>query len=189
MSELKTGTVVTWKGDRGYGFIRPDHGGDDVFFHVSALPRGQRRPRPNDRIRYRTGISDGRVRATEARLEGVAPSPLLLIIAVWFAATLTLVALRLLDMVHLPWPILVYLVVSAVAFILHAVDKGRAGTGARRVPEATLHALELLGGWPGALLAQRYYRHKTRKTSYQVVFWLIAATHVGFWSWRLLAGR
>ena len=188
MSDYETGTVVTWKGDRGYGFIRPDHGGADVFFHVSVLPRGQRKPRPDDRMRYRTAVRDGRVRATEARLEGFAPSPLLLVIAAWFAATLALVTFALLDIVRPPWPILVYLVVSAVAFVLYAVDKGRAGTGARRMPEATLHAVELLGGWPGALLAQQYYRHKTKKTSYQVVFWLIALSHVGFWSWRLLAG-
>ena len=36
-----------------------------------------------------------------------------------------------------------------------------------------LHLLELLGGWPGAFLAQRRLRHKCSKGSYQFVFWLI----------------
>jgi uncharacterized membrane protein YsdA (DUF1294 family) len=36
-----------------------------------------------------------------------------------------------------------------------------------------LHFLELLGGWPGAYLGQRIFRHKTSKISYQFVFWLI----------------
>ncbi|SJM91388.1 Cold-shock protein (fragment) [Crenothrix polyspora] len=47
-----------------------------------------------------------------------------------------------------------------------------------RIPEKSLHTLELLGGWPGALLAQRTLRHKNRKPSYQVVFWLIVGLHV-----------
>lgn len=46
---------------------------------------------------------------------------------------------------------------------------------------AQLHALELLGGWPGALLAQQLLRHKTKKTSYQVVFWLTILMHQVYW--------
>lgn len=46
---------------------------------------------------------------------------------------------------------------------------------------AQLHAVELLGGWPGALLAQQLLRHKTKKTSYQVVFWLIVLMHQIYW--------
>ena len=41
--------------------------------------------------------------------------------------------------------------------------------------------VELLGGWPGALLGQRRFRHKTRKRSYQLVFWLIGALHLAAW--------
>lgn len=59
-------------------------------------------------------------------------------------------------------------------YITYAVDKRAARHGQWRVSEATLHILELLGGWPGALLAQQLYRHKTRKVSFQVAFWLCA---------------
>ena len=45
--------------------------------------------------------------------------------------------------------------------------------GAWRVPEINLHTLEFLGGWSGALLAQRLFRHKTKKRSYQSMFWFI----------------
>jgi uncharacterized membrane protein YsdA (DUF1294 family)/cold shock CspA family protein len=189
MSTDREGTVVMWKNERGYGFIRPDDGGDDVFFHVSTLPRNQRRPRVDDRVRYRVGVRRGRRQATEARLTGLALSPISVGVASWFAASLALIVLVLLRWVRVPWPVLGYAVMSAVAFVLHAVDKRRAGKGAQRLPERVLHALELLGGWPGALLAQRYYRHKTQKTSYQLVFWAIVAVHVGFWGWRLLAAR
>jgi uncharacterized membrane protein YsdA (DUF1294 family) len=46
------------------------------------------------------------------------------------------------------------------------------------VPESSLHLIELLGGWPGAYLAQQTMRHKTVKASYQVVYWLIVLLHV-----------
>lgn len=69
------------------------------------------------------------------------------------------------------------LAVSLVAFVLYHIDKHRAETGARRIPEMTLHLAELLGGWPGAFLAQRFLRHKSVKLRYQIVFWLIVALH------------
>lgn len=78
--------------------------------------------------------------------------------------------------------ILIYLsllfVMSAVCFAAYGSDKRRAATGRRRVPEQTLHILALLGGWPGALLGQRQFRHKTKKPSFLIVFWCVAVLHV-----------
>jgi len=54
-----------------------------------------------------------------------------------------------------------------------AYDKKRAQTDQWRVPESTLHFLELIGGWPGSFVAQRRFRHKISKPSYQVTFWII----------------
>jgi len=48
----------------------------------------------------------------------------------------------------------VYAMASVVAFVAYAVDKNAARTGACRRPERMLHALALVGGWPGALMAQ-----------------------------------
>lgn len=45
------------------------------------------------------------------------------------------------------------------------------------MPEARLHFMELIGGWPGAFLAQRRLRHKCSKVSYQVVFWMIVIAY------------
>jgi uncharacterized membrane protein YsdA (DUF1294 family) len=75
-----------------------------------------------------------------------------------------------------------YVVVSIVTFILYAVDKRRAGSGGWRIPEKTLHMMESFGGWPGALIAQRVFRHKWRKRRYVVVFWLIVLIHVVGWA-------
>jgi uncharacterized membrane protein YsdA (DUF1294 family) len=41
--------------------------------------------------------------------------------------------------------------------------------------------MELLGGWPGGLAGQIFFRHKRRKVSYMVVFWGIVLIHVALW--------
>jgi len=68
-------------------------------------------------------------------------------------------------------------VISAAAFVVHWFDKRQAESDQWRTPENTLHVLELLGGWPGAFLAQRIFRHKTAKPGYQIVFWLIVLAY------------
>ena len=75
----------------------------------------------------------------------------------------------------------VYGLMSLVAFLAYAFDKRSARRGDARTSEMRLHALELLGGWPGALIAQRLIRHKNAKASYQIVFWLIGLGHLTGW--------
>lgn len=75
----------------------------------------------------------------------------------------------------------VYLVVSLVALGFYWYDKRMARDGKMRIPEKTLHLLEALGGWPGALLAQQWFRHKTQKQPFQNVFRVIVAGHVLAW--------
>lgn len=78
-----------------------------------------------------------------------------------------------------------YLLTSFLAFAAYGIDKVAAIGGARRIPEAFLHLLGFAGGWPGALLGQRIFRHKTRKTSFQVTFWIIAAINSALALWLL----
>lgn len=85
-----------------------------------------------------------------------------------------------------PWLVGVYVVMSAVTFAAYWRDKSAARANRWRTAEATLQLLSLLGGWPGALIAQQTLRHKTRKLSFQVVFWLIGIGHAGFWAWWLV---
>lgn len=86
------------------------------------------------------------------------------------------------------WVVGGYALASIVTFVVYGFDKRRAVHGGRRVPERTLHGLELLGGWPGALAGQMLFRHKRRKLTYMLVFLGIVALHVAFWiAWCRLA--
>jgi len=81
----------------------------------------------------------------------------------------------------------VYLAASLAAMIAYGVDKSAAQTGAWRTPESTLHVLALMGGWPGALIAQKILRHKSRKPSFQFAFWVTVALNCAalvWFSWR-----
>lgn len=85
--------------------------------------------------------------------------------------------------VDIPWPVLLYLVMSVVSFTAYGMDKARADRGRWRISEATLHGLDLLCGFPGGFLGQRIFRHKTRKTRFQIIFWLTVAAHAALWVW------
>jgi len=82
------------------------------------------------------------------------------------------------------------LVVSALTYWAYARDKRRALDSEWRISEARLHFWELLGGWPGAWVAQRRLRHKCSKSGYQFVFWLIVLVYQfvafdSFHDWQL----
>lgn len=65
----------------------------------------------------------------------------------------------------------VYVGLSLWSFAMYAYDKRQAQTGGWRTPESSLHTVAVLGGWPGALLAQQWLRHKSSKVPFRRVFW------------------
>ena len=68
-------------------------------------------------------------------------------------------------------------VMSLIAFVTYGIDKRRARADRLRVPEKTLHLIALLGGWPGALVGQQVFRHKTQKLGFRIVFWIVVVVH------------
>ena len=187
------GRITNWKDEQGYGFITPNGGGEPVFLHVKAFARRQARPLGEEIVSYQLrSDSQGRQRAMAVefvRGTGRRPAPAaagasrwpLLLAGLFFAflAGSTVAG-------KLP-PLLpaVYVGASLVAFIAYALDKSAARAGRWRTRESTLHLLALLGGWPGALLAQHRLRHKSAKTSFLAVFWTTVIVNCGALGWVL----
>jgi uncharacterized membrane protein YsdA (DUF1294 family) len=78
----------------------------------------------------------------------------------------------------------IYLAASLLAYLVYAYDKSAARRQQWRIPERNLHLIALLGGWPGALLAQQRLRHKSKKGEFLLVFWATVALNCGLlWWW------
>lgn len=160
-------------------------GGRDVFLHAKDIPSDQRRPRLGDKVLFEPQLdARGRVFASKPRLRGAGASwglMSLLSMGLAAAAYALLVLLRLVPLNRATSLLGLYFFWSPIAFGVYLRDKRLAVAGSRRVPERNLHFLEIVGGWPGALLAQRLLRHKSRKHGYQFVYWSIVFVHCALW--------
>lgn len=178
------GRLHDWNDDKGFGFVTPNGGGDRAFVHIKAFARSSRRPVNGDVVTYALSRDTrGRLQAGSVRFAGaiepvddrarpgiIGPSFALIFCAALVGAGL----LR-----QIPTNVLLaYAAMSTIAFIAYGVDKSAASAGRQRTPESTLHALGLFCGWPGALLAQRVFRHKSRKAAFQSTFWGAVAVNV-----------
>ena len=76
------------------------------------------------------------------------------------------------------WIAAVYAGMSLLTFMAYAMDKSAARARRWRTSETTLHLLALVGGWPGALLAQQWLRHKSAKRAFRAVFWATVLVNV-----------
>lgn len=156
-----------------------------------ALDRPAIRRKPREGKPAPAAVSQARARPTKPARGGEAIQhlgPKILLLAALCVLPL-LGGWQLLSQSGFVWVLAAYPLASLVSFLQYWWDKSSAQAGRWRTPENTLHLLELLGGWPGALVAQQCFRHKTRKLSFQLVVWLIIATHQLVWmDWLLLDG-
>lgn len=183
------GRLVAWNDEKGYGFVAPFSGAAQVFIHAKAFGNRTRRPEVHDVVTYTLSRDkQGRRRAVKATLGGASRAPrtertgsaaALFVVTVFFAVVGAAVLLGNLS----PVALLVYPAASAVTFIAYAIDKSAAQKGRWRTSEGTLHLLSLIGGWPGALIAQSVLRHKSRKQPFRVVFWLTVILNCAALAW------
>jgi uncharacterized membrane protein YsdA (DUF1294 family)/cold shock CspA family protein len=180
------GRLQDWNDDKGFGFVSPNGGGERAFVHIKAFERGTPRPINGQLISYLPKRDErGRLAATAIRPAATGKAPAapkhsarrLPRTALGLIA-LSVVALAWLTQLLPDWIAATVGGTSLLALVFYAYDKGAAQRGDQRTPESTLHLIALLGGWPGALLAQGLFRHKSSKRSFQQVFWVTVVLNV-----------
>lgn len=185
---MAQGRITQWDDERGYGFITPEGGGPTVFLHISALRKGSRRPTAGDDVHYGIHTDDrGRLQAVDGELGApLAPPPLPLRPAPvrkppqrWSVieqlAVGSFASLLFFGVVARDLSVIVPIVLALICigtFAAYGDDKARAEQGRWRTPESSLLLLCLFGGWPGAIAAMRWWRHKTSKASFIGAFWV-----------------
>lgn len=189
------GRITEWNDARGFGFVVPNGGGERAFVHIKAFDRRGSRPFEGALVSYDVGMDERRrPQALAVRFAG---SPggrtrarhRLAWRSVIGATTLVLLAIAPVAG-RLPVTVTaVYIVASALAFVMYGMDKSAARNERSRTPENTLHLIGLCGGWPGALVAQDVFRHKSRKVEFQVVFWLGVVANIALAAWLLKSGH
>ncbi|WP_299796441.1 DUF1294 domain-containing protein [uncultured Shewanella sp.] len=191
-----TGKLTQWNDDRGFGFITLTGGQERIFIHIKAFGHRDRRPELNDIISFiRSKDKQGRDCAVQACLAGEKMRPKLIKPSRHKSALGPLLILALAGLITialfqqmLPYQIApFYLVVSTFTFLAYGLDKSAARRGCWRTRESTLQLMALIGGWPGALLAQRWLRHKSQKTSFRLMLWLMIAMNTSSLLWLLSA--
>jgi uncharacterized membrane protein YsdA (DUF1294 family)/cold shock CspA family protein len=186
---LVKGKITQWDDAKGFGFIQPLLKGERIFVHIKALQNRARRPVIGEVVTYSVGKDDkGRAQANAVTFAGEklivkaartsSRWPLLLIV-VFSIALAVAFALKKVPL----YVIAAYAVISLFTFISYWLDKRKAQAGRWRIPEANLQLLSLIGGWPGALLAQSYLRHKSKKRAFLAVFWLTVLVNLAALSW------
>jgi uncharacterized membrane protein YsdA (DUF1294 family)/cold shock CspA family protein len=189
------GKITRWDDDKGFGFITGHGDQSVVFVHIKAFSRTSRRPELGDIVHYeivqgKNGKpSAERVRFSDQALPKKPPSAkrkggsFAGRFAVFYACFLFTAAF----FNRISWLVVViYFALSLLTFIVYVWDKSSAKRGRWRTAESSLHLMGLLGGWPGALAAQRLLRHKSSKREFLRVFWatvLLNVVVIGYLVW------
>lgn len=195
------GKITKWYDDKGFGFIRATKDSKDVFLHISEIQKHKKKPEINQLVTYEiTNDSQGRLRALNVSYvmangytrNSRTPSKLSYPFIIFFLLFTAFIIERTFSR-HLPnfFPFL-FIGCNLVIFLYYYQDKTSAIKKDWRTPESTLHFLSLLGGWGGAYIAQKLFRHKHKKSAFMAIYKLtvvINCTLVTLYSTPLLLNK
>lgn len=194
------GTVSYWRDDKGFGFVSTEQAGR-VFFHIRDFhPAPLKRPQQGDTLSFQLGMDKQKRpyalaiqfqnRAGHCAKAATVCGPNLEKVhhQAWcfryvFFALLVLSLLAGCFIFTFP---LFYLEASLFTYWLYQIDKKLACSGqTSRLPEESLQMFSLIGGWPGALVAQKHLRHKVHKAPFQREFRFVIYGNSCFLLWLL----
>ncbi|MDI4497683.1 DUF1294 domain-containing protein [Moraxella nonliquefaciens] len=198
------GTIANFDNERKFGFIQFDNKNRQIFFHVSRFKAG-RNPNIGEQVLFDIGQDkQGRpvaINIQEAQFVAQKQQErkqkqqaykayqerqeqkhgqlnLLCGVGVGYLLILAIVllisgsSLKLLG---------VYFIMGIISFFMYYQDKIKAQNNEWRIPENTLHAIDVLGGWIGATFAHKLLNHKATKADFRVVFYItIVLNIIGF---------
>lgn len=146
--------------------------------------RGAATPAATKRATAKQTRAKRATRAAQSHAASNTPRILLLFSVVFLALTVGATLWHMLPLTIA----LGYLCLSLLTFIAYAIDKSAAKRGKWRTQESTLHILALMGGWPGAVIAQQLLRHKSVKTSFRTVFYFTLIANLLLLAYGLHSG-
>lgn len=178
------GKITTWNDEKGFGFLKPLKDETQIFIHISAFKDRKLRPEINQKVTYelsvdkqgrKTAVKIARASDRKRKPQSAKNSSISMITAITFL----IIVGSIIFIKHASFLILyTYIMLSLVTFLIYGWDKAAAKKNHWRTPENNLHFLSLIGGWPGALIAQNFFRHKSKKQPFRIIFWLTVIINI-----------
>jgi uncharacterized membrane protein YsdA (DUF1294 family)/cold shock CspA family protein len=181
------GKIIHWDDEKGFGFIKSDTGGKDIFVHIKSIKGNCQRPAINQLVSYtlstnkqgkpcaiKVTLTDDCLATKHKSGSRSIITPLLYLVIVEIAVLIERIPVFIL---------IIYLVVSLFTFIVYALDKRAAKQDRWRTSENRLHLLALCGGWPGAIIAQHKLHHKSSKQPFRLIFGIIVLLNCAAFVW------
>ena len=178
------GKIITWNDEKGFGFVKPLKDQAQIFIHISAFNDRKLRPDINQKVTYELSVdkqgrksaikiartSDRKIKTKKGKNSAVS-----MIISITFLIIISCI----IFIKQASFLILyAYIIISLVSFLIYGWDKSAAKKNHWRTPENHLHFLSLIGGWPGALIAQNFFRHKSKKQPFRIIFWVTVMINI-----------
>lgn len=173
------GYIINFNKEKAYGFIRSDEYEENVFVHISNVKNSQTLE-VGQEVTFEIQKTQRGLSALNVVAGAKQHSPYFIfgIISLVFVVLVSVYVSQKTNF------LLAYIIaINMATFLLYGYDKFISSGDRLRVPELNLQALSILGGSPAALLAQKLFRHKTIKNSFQLVYWAIVIIQIGLFVW------